>query len=262
MANLDEIFSSGGESAPAVQETQTQTEKQQPEAEATQEADAPDAEHEERGVPVAALQKEREKTRRYTEEVADLRRQMAESETRWQQRIEQLVQSIAPKQPEPKGPDFWEAPEGFVDSRLSAALTPIQQALMQQSERTSRMLAEEKFGADAVKQAFVALETAVSSSPEGASAYRQIMASPHPYGALVDWHKKEALRQKIGDDPEAFIEAEIKRRLGEANGGQPPAQQSQAAMPSNFATARNVGNRSGPAWSGPAPLADIFAKGR
>ena len=38
------------------------------------------------------------------------------------------------------------------------------------------------------------------------------------------------------------------------------AQQRQAAMPSNFASARNVGSRAGPAWSGPASIQDIFKR--
>jgi hypothetical protein len=31
-------------------------------------------------------------------------------------------------------------------------------------------------------------------------------------------------------------------------------------MPSNIAGARNVGSRTGPAWSGPPSLQDIFAR--
>jgi hypothetical protein len=39
-----------------------------------------------------------------------------------------------------------------------------------------------------------------------------------------------------------------------------PARRAAPAMPSNFASARSVGARSGPAWTGPTPLNDIFRR--
>jgi hypothetical protein len=41
-----------------------------------------------------------------------------------------------------------------------------------------------------------------------------------------------------------------------------PQQQRPVVFPSNLAGARNVGRRTGPAWSGPTPLADIFDRTR
>ncbi|WP_375308677.1 hypothetical protein WI560_15445 [Bradyrhizobium sp. A11] len=43
---------------------------------------------------------------------------------------------------------------------------------------------------------------------------------------------------------------------------QPQRQPSPQVFPSNFANVRNVGVRNGPAWAGPAPLQDIFKRGR
>ena len=56
----------------------------------------------------------------------------------------------------------------------------------------------------------------------------------------------------------AKVEAEILAKHGITQGEQQAAPAARAVMPSNLAGARNVSARSGPAWSGPAPISDIF----
>ena len=53
-----------------------------------------------RMVPHKALHAERQKVRRYTEEVADFRKALAETNASWERRMGQLVEAISP-QPEP-----------------------------------------------------------------------------------------------------------------------------------------------------------------
>jgi len=256
MADLDDVF---GDRIPApAAETpvaEQPTEIAQDSAE-THDDEQPDGVK----VPVAALQKEREKAKRYTEEVADLRRQIADQDRNWQQRVEQLVTQLQPKAAPQQTPDFWEAPETAIDHRLSQAITPIQQALVAQREGMSRMMASEKHGEEAVNEAYQALAALkASSGPEFQAVYGQVMSSPHPYGALVAWHGKQKVMSEIGSDPAAYREKLKAELLAEMNGGQQPAQQTpQPVMPSNFATARNVGSRAGPAWTGQKPIADIF----
>jgi hypothetical protein len=99
-------------------------------------------------------------------------------------------------------------------------------------------------------------------SPDFPVAYRQIMSSPHPYGALVDWHRKQQVLSEIGSDPAAYkekLKAEVLAEL-QGSGGVQQQRATPSAMPSNFATAPNRGARTGPSWSGPTPLADIFAR--
>ncbi len=255
MADLDDVF---GERtpAPAVETpvAEQPTEIAQDSAE-THDDEQPDGVK----VPVAALQKEREKAKRYTEEVADLRRQIADQDRNWQQRVEQLVTQLQPKAAPQQAPDFWEAPETAIDHRLSQAITPIQQALMAQREGMSRMMASEKHGEEAVNEAYQAL-AAMRGAPEFQSVYDQVMSSPHPYGALVAWHGKQKVMSEIGSDPAAYREKVKAELLAEMNGGQQPTAPAAppVAMPSNFATARNVGSRAGPAWAGQKPIADIF----
>ena len=260
MAELDEIISSGSAVAPTDENVETQTQEQQEVAQEpveTQEGDPDD-----RKVPVAALQKEREKAKRYTEQVADFERKLSEQGQQWQQRFDQLVASLRPEQPAPQAPDFWEAPDQAIDHRLSQAVQPLQHAVVEQREQFSRLLATEKFGEDAINEAYQALAQ-MKGTPEFEPTYRQIMSSPHPYGALVNWRQKQQVLSEIGSDPAAYkekLKAELLAEMQQQNGGAQQSAPQPQAMPSNFATARNVGNRSGPAWAGPTPLADIFAR--
>lgn len=261
MADLEEIL---GGSTVAPVENETPVTQEQPTEGAEQSAETHDAEQPESAkVPVAALQKEREKAKRYTEEVADLRRQIAEQDRNWQQRVEQLVTQLQPKPAAQTVPDFWEAPESAIDHRLTQAVAPIQQALAAQREGMSRMMAVEKHGEDAVNEAYQAIAALkAAGSPEFQATYHQVMSSPHPYGALVAWHGKQKVMSEIGSDPAAYrekIKAELLAEM-QANGGQTQALQPAPVMPSNFATARNVGSRAGPAWAGPTPIADIFKR--
>src|SRR6185503_12259288 len=88
--------------------------------------------------------------------------------------------------------------------------------------------------------------------------YQKVVSSPNRYAAAVQWHKAQLAKAEIGDDPAAFrakIEAEILAKHGlTQEGGAAQQQQKPAVMPSNLAGARNVGSRSGPAWSGPPSL--------
>jgi hypothetical protein len=260
MADLDEIISSGGESAP-VETVETQ---QKEVAEATP-ASEPEIQERETGadprVPVAALQKqrekEREKAKRYTEQVAESQREISELK----QTVQQLVNSLQAQQPTPQAPEFWEQPEQAIDYRLNQVVTPIQQALVQQREEVSRMMAAEKFGEATINEAYETLAS-MRGSPDFSLTYRQIMSSPHPYGALVDWHYKQQLLSEIGSDPAAYkekLKAEVRAELQGSVGIQ-QQQATPSVMPSNFATAPNRGARTGPSWSGPTPLADIFAR--
>jgi len=44
---------------------------------------------------------------------------------------------------------------------------------------------------------------------------RLIVNSPNPGGAMVNWYKRAVTLARVGDDPEAFINTEIERRLSD-----------------------------------------------
>ena len=270
MSNLDDILSSGGESvsnaAPPTPET-PKVEAQQPEAnqtETTAETSQNEATDEHKMVPVAALQAERQKSRKYTEHLAQVEKELAEQRQQFQQMQHWLIAQQQAQQPKPQAPDFWEAPENAIDYRVRQEVEPIKGLLAKQREEFSMLQAVDKYGQETVDMAFVDLRQKIATDPAGSAAdYQRIMASPHPYGALVDWHKKQQALAEIGSDPAAYKE-KLKAELLAELQQQPAAAQAPAmgSLPTNFATARNVGTRSGPAWSGPQTINDIFDRTR
>jgi hypothetical protein len=266
MSNLDDILSSGGEPvSPPTPET-PKVEAQQPEADQTEAVTSQDeATDEQKMVPVAALQAERQKSRKYTEHLAQVERELAEQRQQFNQMQQWLIAQQQAQQPKPQAPDFWEAPENAIDYRVRQEVEPIRGLLAKQREEFSMLQAVDKYGQETVDAAFSDIRQKMATDPAGTAAdYQRIMASPHPYGALVDWHKKQQALAEIGSDPAAYkekLKAELLAELQQQQPAVAPAP-AMATLPSNFATARNVGTRSGPAWAGPAQINDIFDRSR
>jgi hypothetical protein len=217
----------------------------------------------------AAFKAQREEGRkRYTEQVADFERKLEEREKAWEKRFETLVQTLAPRQPQPQPqqpqePDIFADPDGF-KNHLSQQF---EQKLATQRVDFDLRLAETRHP-DVFPKAWDAFLGAVKTG-QNPALYHQVMNSPSQGEAIVEWFKREQTMREIGTDPASFRErlraeilAEIQGQPSQAapqafsHAAMPPA-----AMPSNFADARNAGVRHGPAWAGPPPLKDIFHKG-
>lgn len=185
--------------------------------------------------------------------------QMRERDARFQQQLAayQPRQPQAPVQP----PDFFENPDAAFQHRMQQAVAPLQQGQQGMVENFSKMMAAEKFGQEAVDKAYSEMAQRMQSNPQASQFdYQRIMSSPHPYGELVKWHKAQSALQTYGDDPNAFIEAEIQRRMA-AGGQQPnPAPQAQqpSVLPTSFSKARSAGPTGMPQWTGPKALSDIM----
>lgn len=259
MADLDSILSGASAAAPAPEGVKEPVTVETPETVTQEETAQTGGEGEPQGqkmVPHEALHAEKQKVKRYTEQVADFDKRLAEQNTAWERRFEQLLETVKPKEAAPAAPDFWENPDAY----LSGKLAPVQQQIETQRDQFSRMLAETAHGADAVGAAYAAFDSS-PPSPEKAAQYAAIKQAANPYSALVEWHKRAQAQAEIGSDPAAYREKLKAELLAELQGGNAPAPASAApVMPSNFAAARNVGNRGGPAWSGPQPLSDIFKR--
>jgi hypothetical protein len=212
-------------------------------------------------VPLAALQAERQKAKRYTEQVAEFERQLRQQS----ELIAQLVGRLPQNQPQQQTEevDRFSQLVADPDAYLGQQLTPVMAEIARTREVYSRRDAERAHGADKVQEAYQALDQAIRAGKLNGNAVRaQLQRSIDPYGEIMEWHRN----YQIVSDPDTYrakMEQEIEARLLEKHGlgqGQ-PAQKAQA-MPSNFATARNVGARSGPAWGGPEPIKDIFERAR
>jgi hypothetical protein len=173
------------------------------------EPDKPDAMAEEK--PVAAAPEERQQRSENRIPLAEHlsvreRAQRAEQE-RDQERqrredLERRLQALERQKVEKpeEAPDIWANPEAFIDQRMKA----VQQQAESGHERVSKLLAVEKFGAEAVDAAFEELKRQIATNPGARFEHQRIMASDHPYGELVAWHKRQAALKEIGEDPEAY----------------------------------------------------------
>lgn len=272
MESLDNILSGRGEAvsadnkpAPAATQPEPTSEpekeaQQQPAAE-TGEAEIPEADvNGQRMVPKAALDEARGKAKRYTEQVADFERKLSEQNAAWERRFGQLLETVKPKE-QPAEPDWYANPDQAAVHAVSPHLSELQRALV----HNSRLVADNIYKPETVQAAEDAFMAAVQNRSIDPADYQKVVGSPNRFDAAVKWHRRQQAMAEIGDDPAAYrarLEAEILAKHGLAsngNGNGAPANSAPApVMPSNLATVRNVGNRTGPAWGGPMPLADIF----
>ena len=272
MSTLESILSGEREPAPVEATTtvaQPEPVQEQPQSQPDPSSDEDPQPNDQGMVPVAALQATREKAKRkYTETVSDFEKRMAEAEQRNEQRFAQLIASLQPKQAQPEpapAPDFWDKPEDFVRSQAVEMVSPLQQQML----AMAREVAEVRFQPDTVKAAEEAFNNAARTGQIDPVEYRRIQSSPNPFAAAVQWHQKTAAMAEIGSDPAAYkaklaeeIRAQVMAELQQGNTPQAAETRPAPVMPGNFATGRNVGARSGPAYSGPPRLEDILGSRR
>lgn len=270
MADLDEIMSgSGGDSV--VEAPVQEVEQSQPRDDGRdeqgrfvaqqQEVQSAQPEHQEQRppdgyIPIQALDDRLAKERERSDAAL---RQQAEQ---FQRQMEMLRQPPKPQEPVTP-PDYFENPDAAVDFRLKQAMQPVQQNQREIVENFSKMMAADKFGEDVVQAAMSELTSRVNANPQSMRFdYERIMASPHPYGELVKWHKTQSALNTYGDDPTAYREKLRAEIMAEMQG----QQQQQAAatpppvMPTSFAGARSSGPSATPAYSGPRPLSDLMGR--
>jgi hypothetical protein len=82
---------------------------------------------------------------------------------------------------------------------------------IQRTDKMSREFANHQFGSQAIEAALADM-TRIRHTPQGDAIYRQIMATGHPYGALMQWHQQvqahqniAKVQQVIGPDPNAWL---------------------------------------------------------
>lgn len=254
---LDEIMSGGGEAVPAA------IEEQQPEAGqlrdeqgrfAANTADAPVVEHEqpaqaethaENGnkVPVGAVQEERQKRQEAQRRADDLERQLAAL----QGQVTLLSQQRQPAQPqqEEKPVTLWEDPDNFIQSQLS----PVQQQMQEMREMIWEGQAAQLHTAEKLEAAKAAA-SALMGTPAGQALHSEIMAGGNPYSNLVKWHERQQTLATVGNDPQAWLNAELEKRMAD------PAFQAQVIERARAGAVQN-GNRQQPVTSIPPSLSKI-----
>ena len=261
MESLDNILSGKGESLPAPETTASVEETKAPAADTQQPTEPqddvivnPDGR---KMVPLEALTETRGKVKRYTEEVADFRKQLQETNDAWERRMSDVLQAVKqpapPPQPQQPPPDFFADPDAAIKAAFQQNLAPLHTQLAETrtallEERLNRIAGSEKAGKIEAEIG----KAMQSGDPEMPVLYNALRTQgPAAASLLVEWYDKRTF------DPAAERER-IRAELLAEQGGTPPAVQ--PVMPSNIAGARNVGTRAGPTWAGPTPLSDIFKR--
>ena len=267
MAELDNLLSGNSNAVPETeQEIVAQVEGGESQEQST-EAEGNEGEQQgQRMVPQQALHAEKQKVKRYTEQVSDFQRQLSETNAQWERRMAQLVEAVKPKQEAAPPPDWFENPEAATQNAVRSSVSPQFEQINQQLLAIAKDNAVTRFTEETVDEAEQAFLSAYQSQKLDPADYHKVVNAPNRYAAAVSWFKRQQAQAEIGDDPAAFrakVEAELREKItAEMQNGGAPTQQRQAVMPSNLAGARNVGARSGPAWSGPSTIDDIFNRTR
>lgn len=251
--SLDTILSGQREAVP--EKIEEKIEAQAPEQEQQPEAEQPQDAGQQKMVPHEALHAEKQKVKRYTEQVASFEKTLADRDAAWERRFGQLIEKLGPQQQEPAPIDWYADPDAAMGQRLDRAVSPLEQKFSSLETQIIRLTAVQQHGVEKV----TAFEKYVTEAmrqnpadPEIMALSAQMRASPDPVGVGIQWYEKktfdtEAERQRIRE--------EVMKEF-QSQSGQPPT----SVMPTNLAAARNVGSRAGPTWSGPPALTDIFKR--
>jgi len=179
-----------------------ETTTQQPAAADTQPANG--------GVPVRAVQDEREKRQAAQQENETLKQQIAALQGQIDLLARHGQQPQQPKQEAPKPASLWDDPDAF----LQAQINPVQSQLQETREMLWELQASQVHGADKVAAAKKAGE-ALFNTPQGAALAQQIMASGNPFDNLVKWHQQQETLARVGGDPEAWLNAELEKKMND-----------------------------------------------
>lgn len=201
---------------------------------------APPAPTEESHIPIAALKDERSK------------RQIAEDRAR---QLEEQLRQLQQPQAQPQAvPDRWEDPEGYDQWLIAQTTETARQAAIEavQIQRIQQSVAS--FAADKPDyQEVITLYQQMALQNPGLD--QQMKAAENPAKFAYDTAKLQLEIQQYGS-LEGLIEARVAARQAEALQSL-PAQLPQSTPPT-ISSDRSVGARSGPAWSGPAPISDYL----
>lgn len=261
MNELDEIMSDAGEavSSEVTQEPQTtqprdesgrfasQTPEQpvEPATEQPAEAQQPQTEQKPNGIPVRAIQEEREKRREAEANAEALRREIAEIRGMLQAQRQPTPQPQQEQQPA----SLWDDPDAYLKNQL----TPVQQQMQEMREMLWESQAQQLHGADKLQAAKAAAES-LADPQQKVALHRQLMVGGNPFDNLVKWHQQQQVMSRIGNDPDAWLQAEIEKRLND------PAEQARILERIRNGAANNT-NRSQPVTNLPPSLNRMPAGG-
>lgn len=184
-----------------------------------------------------AIREEREKRQNLERELEALKQQF------------QTLQQ--PKEPPAPPPTIWEDEQGW-QQHFSAQVA--QQASFNAKLDMSEMLARQSHqDFDSMKASFLQM------AEQNPALAQQALSDPHPWDRAYKIAKNAATMAELGATDVDTLKAKLREEvLAELQQGSQPLPQQQPTIPPTLTTERNVGARTGPAWSGPKPLSELL----
>lgn len=179
-----------------------------------------------------AIREEREKRQNLERELEALKTQF--------QSLQQ------PKEPEAPPPSLWEDEQGWAQHNRQAT---VGEARFQSRLDMSEMMAAQAH--DDFDDMQAKFNEMAQQNP---AIVQQALQSRHPWEAAYKIAKNAVSAAELG----ATNVEELKAKLREELMAEIQAQPASPALPATLTNQRNVGARSGPAWSGPRPLSELL----
>lgn len=192
---------------PTEQEPEPQEAAPEPDQEAAPEADQPEAsdkgeteaappaadpEGEKPTVPIQAILDERDKRQKLEREA-----EAAKSEAA---RYQQQIRDMQAKQEQQPAPDWFEDPTRAAQHQMQM----VQAQMQAQTLKQSRFFAERDHGPELVGEAYAFFD----QNPQLSA---QLMDSPSPFHAAVEFYQKQKFLNEVGSNPDAWREKERAR---------------------------------------------------
>lgn len=148
-------------------------------------------------------------------EVSEARRAAEARAQDLERHVHQLsgqLRQFTEKAPEPIDP--YVDPEKFADQRARQAVDPVKSQVDTIREYYSRKDAIKTHGADTVTEAYKWLDDAARSrNPNAIALLQRVMTSIDPFEEIVTAYKSDKALATVGNDPNAWFEKELERRL-------------------------------------------------
>jgi hypothetical protein len=153
--------------------------------------------------------------REMREEREAVERRFQETQQQWQRQIAEL-QAKLPKAEPAKAPDVFEDPNAFLQHGVQQAVDPINSKVTSLVESFSKKWAIKEHGQEKVDAAYAWVKEGMQTrNPEVMAVYQRAMASDDPYEHIVGGHQKQTVFSKIGNDPDAWFQQELERRMAD-----------------------------------------------
>lgn len=185
-------------------------------------------------------------------------REEREKRQRLETELQALMQKLqqANQQPPAPAPSIWEDDQAWQQHFGGQVVSQaVQQATYQSKLATSEIMARQAF--NDFGEVWEPLNEWLQNNPTVA---QQASSDAHPWGYAYRAYKNQQTMQELGatdmETLKARLRDEVKAEVMAEMQAQKPAVPN---IPPSLSNQRSVGARSGPAWSGPTPLADLLA---